>query len=659
MCLIPKRLFLAFILFTSFNVCAQPESATLRILETTDIHMWLTEHNYFSGKASHRIGLTRTATLIKQARAEVQNSVLVDNGDLLQGSPMGDYVYREQSHAINTGKRIHPAYQLMNTLDYDVGNIGNHEFNYGLPFLFSATHKANFPYISANVVYAKQHPKAGQPLFSPYLIKTHWITTESGKKLPIQIGYIGFVPPQIMLWDRKHLAGNVEALDILETAQKYVPQMKRAGADIIIAIPHSGIDKKAYERGDENAVVALAQIKGIDAILFGHTHQVFPGNKAFDNTRYLNNTPHAASVHGVAAVMPGYWGSHLGIIDFTLHHTTHSGWEITRFATEVRPLTADTQTDKASEQILAPWQQQTLSWLNKKLLDLPQPLTSFFAQVRDESGLQVISDAQRAYAKQLLADTPEKTLPLLSAVAPFRSGRQGPNDFTQIKAGEMTRQHVMGMYIYPNTAVILKISGKDVREWLERSAGQFHHIDRNKTEPQPLINQQFASFNFDVLDGVTYEIDVTQPSRYDTEGTLVDPNAYRIKALRYQGKPVQDQQTFLVITNNYRASGGGHFPGIDASKIFIEAADENRQILARYLSANATNLDVTPDNNWRLAPITSNAALTITIKSSPSSLAKQQASTTTLLSATRVDDDGFQEYRVNLQDRKTVNNSPL
>lgn len=630
------------------NAFAKTDSAQLRVLETTDIHMWLTEHDYFSSKASYRIGLTRTATLIKQARKEVKNSVLVDNGDLLQGSPMGDYVFREQSAAINAGQRVHPAYQLMNTLSYDVGNIGNHEFNYGLEFLLSATNKANFPYISANVVYAKAHPKAGQPLFNPYLIKTHWITTQSGKKRAINIGYIGFVPPQIMMWDRKNLEGKVEALDTLATAKKYLPQMKLAGADIVIAIPHSGIDKKAYERGDENAVVALAQVKGIDAILFGHTHQVFPGDSEFDNTPYLNNSTHAASVHGVAAVMPGYWGSHLGVIDFDLAYDDKSGWEITGFKTDVRSLTKETKTDQAAEATLATWQQQTVSWLNTKLLNLPTPMTSFFAQVRDESVLQVISDAQLAYAKQLLANTPAESLPILSAVAPFRSGRRSPDDFTQISAGEMTRKHVMDMYIYPNTAVILKLTGKDIREWLERSAGQFHQVDINSSKPQYLINPKFASFNFDVLDGVTYEIDVTQPSRYDVEGHLVAPNSHRIKTLRYQGKPVQDAQTFLVITNNYRASGGGNFPGINSEKIYLEAADENRQILTQYLSDNAQSLSLAADNNWKLSPIKTRHSLTLLINSSPSPVARNQAKESGLLEAKTVNSEGYQQYQVRL-----------
>lgn len=654
------RLLALFSLIISCSAQAQTDTAKLRILETTDIHMWLTDFNYFSGKSSTRIGLTRTVSLIKQARHESKNSLLVDNGDLLQGSPMGDFVFREQSSEILNAKRIHPAFQLMNTLDYDVGNIGNHEFNYGLPFLLAATESANFPYISANVVYAKSHPKSGQPVFAPYLIKTHWITTDTGKKRPIQIGYIGFVPPQIMLWDRKNLEGKVEALDILSTAKHYIPKMKQAGADIIIAIPHSGIDKKAYEEGDENAVVALANIPGIDAILFGHTHQVFPGDSAFNDTVYLDNRLTKGAVHGVAAVMPGYWGSHLGIIDFNLTYNRKQGWRIANFTTDVRPLTPETVTDTAAEKTLATWQQQTQRWLNEKLLNLPQPMTSFFAQVRDESTLQVISDAQLAYAKQLIEGTPEQTLPLLSAVAPFRSGHQSPNDFTQISAGPMTRKHVMDMYIYPNTAVILKITGKDVREWLERSAGQFNQIDIHSSAPQHLINPNFASFNFDVLDGVTYNIDVTQPSRYDEDGKLTQPSARRIVDLNYQGKAVTDEQWFLVITNNYRASGGGNFPNISSDKIYLEAADENRQILAQYLTENVKELTLAPDNNWSLMPINSATPLTILIQSSPSALAKSQAEQTPLLhpyilspeSGAAIDNKdatkGYQHYRVKL-----------
>ena len=135
-----------------------------------------------------------------------------------------------------------------------------------------------------------------------------------------------------------------------------------------------------------------------------------------------------------------------------------------------------------------------------------------------------------------------------------------------------------------------------MKAWLERSAGQFNQL-RTGNPDQPLLNEDFRSYNFDVIDGVTYQIDLSQPSKYDANGNLVDENAARIVALQYNGEPVTDDQEFLVATNNYRASGGGAFPGLDGSNIVINSPDENRQILIDYLTAEKS-VNPSADDNW-------------------------------------------------------------
>ena len=137
---------------------ATADTIKLRILETTDIHTNVMDFDYYKDKPTKKTGLVRTATLVKQAQSEVTNSVLVDNGDLIQGSPMGDYM---AAKGLNAGD-IHPVYKAMNQLNYEVGNIGNHEFNYGLDFLDKAIAGANFPYVNANVY----DLKTGKNLFT-------------------------------------------------------------------------------------------------------------------------------------------------------------------------------------------------------------------------------------------------------------------------------------------------------------------------------------------------------------------------------------------------------------------------------------------------------------------------------------------------------------
>lgn len=140
----------------------QAATVDLRILETTDLHSNMMDFDYYKDTPTEKFGLVRTATLIQQARGEVANSVLVDNGDIIQGSPLGDYM---AAKGLQPGE-IHPVYKALNTLDYAVGNLGNHEFNYGLTYLQQAIAGARFPYINANVI----DETSGKPLFTPYLI---------------------------------------------------------------------------------------------------------------------------------------------------------------------------------------------------------------------------------------------------------------------------------------------------------------------------------------------------------------------------------------------------------------------------------------------------------------------------------------------------------
>jgi 2',3'-cyclic-nucleotide 2'-phosphodiesterase/3'-nucleotidase len=198
-------------------VAASVNAATvdLRILETTDLHSNMMDFDYYKDTPTEKFGLVRTASLINATRAEAVNSVLVDNGDLIQGSPLGDYM---AAKGLKNGE-VHPVYKALNTLDYAVGNLGNHEFNYGLDYLHRALAGAKFPYVNANIIDAKTN----RPLFTPYLIKETSVKDKDGKARTLRIGYIGFVPPQIMTWDKANLDGKVTVKDITETARHYVP----------------------------------------------------------------------------------------------------------------------------------------------------------------------------------------------------------------------------------------------------------------------------------------------------------------------------------------------------------------------------------------------------------------------------------------------------
>ncbi|RBO80205.1 bifunctional 2',3'-cyclic-nucleotide 2'-phosphodiesterase/3'-nucleotidase [Marinomonas aquiplantarum] len=589
----------------AFASLAQASTIDLRVMETTDIHMNLVDYDYYGDKQSDAVGLSRVATLIKAARAEVTNSVLVDNGDLLQGTPLGDYVAK--GRVLRFGE-THPAFKAMNLLDYDVGNIGNHEFNYGLDFLMKSLSGANFPYISANVYVDDGDNDASndQPYFQPYLIKQKTFVDSDGKSQTVNIGYIGFVPPQIMTWDKDNLTNKVIAKDIVETAKKYVPEMKAEGADVIIAIPHSGMMNSPYMKGEEHASYHLAKVDGIDAILFGHSHRVFPGDKTIAQFDGVDNEK--GTVYGKPATMPGFWGSHLGVVDLTLE-PAGDGWKVADGSAEVRAISRRegrttiplVEADVAINDAVETEHEGTLAYMRRKVGESTSDINSFFALVQDDPSIQIVNNAQVWYVENIVRGTSYEGLPILSAAAPFKAGgRGGPEYYTDVPKGDIALKNVSDLYIYPNDLKVVKLTGAQVVEWLERAAGQFNQIDAKSNTAQELVNQSFPTYNFDVIDGISYRIDVTQPARYDSEGKVANPNAHRIQDVTFQGKPMDMTADFLVATNNYRAGGGGSFPNLSGDTIVIDAPDKNRDVVANYLLSQKT-INPAADGNWSFA----------------------------------------------------------
>jgi len=599
---LPRLALLSALLSLSLGFAGTASAAELklRILQTTDLHMNLLNYDYYQDKPTDEYGLAKTVTLIKAARAEAKNSLLFDNGDLLQGTPLGDYVARVKPLAPS---EVHPAYKVLNLLDVDAGNIGNHEFNYGLPFLRQALSGAKFPYVNANVMLAAEPARHA---FTPYVLLERRFTDATGQPQALKIGVIGFVPPQIMMWDKQNLDGKVLALDILESARRYVPEMRAKGADLVVAIAHSGFEKiEEQPRMAENVAAQLARLPGIDALLLGHAHAEFP-SPAFAQHPGVDLA--RGSIFGTPTVMPGRWGDHLGVIDLKLDNSS-GAWKIVDSRSSLRaiydrgsrkPLV---EADPVVAQTIAREHAETLAYVRGQVAQTQAPIFSYFAQVADDPSVQLVGQAQLAYLKRVVQGTAYEKLPLLSAAAPFKAGgRQGSSNFTDIPAGPIAVKHVADLYVYPNTIKALKISGAEVREWLEMSAGQFRQIDPKGAPEQNLINPEFRSYNFDTLDGVSYEIDISQPARYSVEGKLLAPAAHRIVNLRYQGQPIDEKADFLIVTNNYRASGGGGFPGLSAERIVIDSPDENREAVVSYL-ASVKNFNPSADGNWRVLPV--------------------------------------------------------
>ena len=608
----------------------------LRILETSDLHMFVLDWDYYRAQPDPTVGLAKVASLIAQARGEVTNSLLFDNGDIIQGNPLGDYV-------ATPGKwpqsRPHPMFSAMNQLGYDAATLGNHEFNYGLPFLEQALETANFPFVCANI-----QRQDGSSYIAPWRVLERDLTDSADTVHRLRIGVIGFLPPQIMIWDRHHLEGQITTSGIVETAQQVIPQLRRA-CDVLIALSHSGITPGPIGSVGtaENASCQLAFVPGIDAILTGHSHRVFPGpdyrtGGGIDSDRGLLN--------GVPAVMPGFWGSHLGVIDLDLLHDG-TAWRVAKAHAEARPIYAR---ENGSIRSLAPASPlittsvanahaEVRAWVDEPVGAFATPVNSYFVWIGHDPASSLVNTAQAAYAKQLLAGTPHADLPILSAAAPFKAGYT-PDAYIDLAEGPVALRQVAELYIYPNTLTAVRITGAQVIDWLEHSARAFNRIEAGRSNPQALVDRRVPSYNFDVIAGLTYEIDLTAPARTDRDGKVLDPSSHRIRRVEFNGAVIRPEAIFVLVTNNYRADGGGGFPRGD---VILRAPDNNRDVLIDYIRHREPNA-VAAASPWRFAPL--GQRTTISFKAGHAA-ARLVSEVPGLRHGTR-SEDGFDEFLFDL-----------
>ncbi|MFF0080130.1 bifunctional metallophosphatase/5'-nucleotidase [Streptomyces canus] len=544
------------------------------VLGTTDLHSHVFDWDYYLDKAysdskGNSVGVARVATLIKQQRAAKgeEHVLLVDAGDIIQGTSLAYYFARVQP-ITDKGAPKHPMAVAMNYMRYDAAALGNHEFNYGIEVLRKFESQCRFPLLGANALDAKTL----KPAFQPYTVKRICVPGAPD----IKVGILGLTNPGIALWDKDNVSGKMVFPGLVEQAKKYVPRLRALGCDVVFLTDHSGLDGSS-SYGDELPYVENAsnlvaqQVPGIDAILVGHTHVEVPSY----------TVKNEETGEDVLLSEPYCWGYRLSVFDFELE-LVRGQWKVTKkTAQTLNPNTVDE--DPEIKKLLEADHELVVKYVNTAVGTCTEDLSAADSCWKDVPIMDFIHQVQMDTVKAGLS-TADAALPLISVAAPF-------SRTADIPAGSVTIKDIAGLYIYDNTLYGKKLTGAQLKDYLEYAAKYYHQVAAGtKVDTATLTNaNSFWDYMYDTAAGVSYDIDIAQ-----AEGS-------RIKNLSYNGTPVTDDQVFVVAVNNYRANGGSGYPHIAAADIAYSSTNEIRQLMIDYVTSKATldpkDFAVT---NWQL-----------------------------------------------------------
>ncbi|MFF5962393.1 bifunctional metallophosphatase/5'-nucleotidase [Streptomyces collinus] len=532
------------------------------VLGTTDLHGNVFNWDYFTDKEfddkdHNDVGLAKVSTLVNQVRAEKgrRNTLLIDAGDTIQGTQLS-YYYAKVDPITAVGGPVHPMAQAMNAMGYDAAALGNHEFNYGIPVLRKFEQQCRFPLLGANALDAKTL----RPAFAPYSM--HRLRTPHGRD--VKVAVLGLTNPGIAIWDKANVQGKMTFPGLEEQAAKWVPKLRSMGADVVIVSAHSG-SSGTSSYGDqlpyiENAAGLVAeQVPGIDAILVGHAHTEIP-------EYFVTNKKTGKRV---VLSEPLKWGQRLTLFDFEL--VWEKGcWKVEKVGAKV--LNSNTvEEDPKITKLLTDEHEKVVAYVNQVIGTNAAEMTSTEAPYKDVPIIDLINHIQADTVKQALAGTEHAALPVLSQAACFsRSAR--------IPAGEVTIRDVAGLYVFENTLEARLMTGAQMKAYLEYSANYFVQTAPGAAvDPAKLTNANGTpDYNYDVVSGVTYEIDIAKPA------------GSRVTNVRFEGQPLADDAKFVFAVNNYRANGGGNFPHVAAAPLLWSNSDEIRNTMIAWVKAKGS-----------------------------------------------------------------------
>ena len=537
----------------------------LTVFATTDIHGAVYPYNYFDKEPKDN-ALLKFKTYIDKYKVMNKDEAVItaDNGDLLQGDVWSEY------DSVNAGDALVP--RIINEM-YDVIGVGNHEFNFGLPFLNEFYNQVTVPIVNSNVDFMDDPLKD--------IVRDTYIHEIKRAEETLKVGFLSVVPTQILKWDKFHLEGKVEARPMTEAVKKTTEQLKDDGADIVILLSHTGMSNADADltQFGENQAVLMAMMEGIDGIVFGHTHDVFPnGNLLIEDDRInigkgtFNNIPMA---------QPGVSASHLGVLNFELEYSEES-WHIRK--ADSRLISAEDIIIKNDE--LADYHEEhekVLEYLNIPIGKTDYPLNTYFTRVIPSRGVQFVSEATVWFAKER-AELEESSIPVIGFNSAVKAGRDGPHDYTAIPAGEMTIADSIDIYKHANTLLIIKITGKVLKEWLEWAASSFNDYNGEEILQPNNSRYGFPGYNFDTFFNLDYTFDLTKPARYESSAHQIN-DSERVIKMSYKGAPIKETDEFIVPANNYKVA---YAPFLRAAEILYESDISVRDIVTEYIKSGET-----------------------------------------------------------------------
>jgi 2',3'-cyclic-nucleotide 2'-phosphodiesterase (5'-nucleotidase family) len=501
------------------NQLRTPESIDLAVATTTDVHGRLRAWDYYANREDPVRGLSRAATIVDSVRAANPGRViLLDGGDLLQGNPLA-YVAARVSR-----DRTNPIVAAMNAMHYDAAAIGNHEYNYGVPYLDSSLRQARFPFLSANTY---RIDPAGIHAYSPWTIV---------ERAGLKVGIVGATTPGVTLWDAENIRTRLRFGDIVPAIRDAVREVRAAGADIVLVTVHSGLDEpSSYDTvstgvPSENVAARVAsEVPGIDLVLYGHSHKENRGT-TIGQTLLIQPKNWAASVdiaHLIVSRSGGHWV------------VSEKRSDIVQAAGHAESPAVLAATDAIHR--------ETVAYVTTPIGSTSERWTADSARVKDTPLIDFILETEKKAAGSDLASTAAFSTEVVL----------GP--------GPITIAQVAQLYPYDNTLRAVRISGKQLRDYLEFSS-RYYRTPASlnaalETDPQ------IPGYNFDIVSGVNYVMDVSRPS------------GSRITRLDYKGMPVHDTDSLTMALNNYRQTGGGGYAMLRGAPVVYDKQQEIRQLL--------------------------------------------------------------------------------